>query len=376
MTMPPGQARVALMGYYGARNLGDDLMLVCLERWLRNQGYQPSILAENAVRVRDQFGFEAIQNVPFLGQFGWAQTLARLRGPALASRILGFDALLAGGGDILRDAIGWRGFSYQVEKLALRVALGKPAYLVNVGITQPTTSRGRKILGWLLPRLSGIIVRDRRSLRFCREIGARAVLAPDIVTELPALLDLRTPPETKRDTLLIALHHTPNTYRQFDLTGPRESALAAATSNICRDLGVAIEFLSCQQLPGGRDDHETHRRLAAHLDPSIPVSFLDWTSDPVRLHHHFSRARCVLAMRLHAGVLAATFGRPCVLLPYERKVTEFGEAARIPHLLDEHALDDPARIESTIREAAANGEFVLARPEGAESWLTLKLETK
>jgi hypothetical protein len=46
-------------------------------------------------------------------------------------------------------------------------------------------------------------------------------------------------------------------------------------------------------------------------------------------------------MRLHAAVLAASFRKPCVLLPYDRKVADFGAQAGMPYVLPAEGLDSP-----------------------------------
>jgi polysaccharide pyruvyl transferase WcaK-like protein len=60
-----------LMGYYGARNLGDELMLVCLRRWLERQGIAITVVCEYPDEIKQQYQLPAVHNWPLLGQWAW-----------------------------------------------------------------------------------------------------------------------------------------------------------------------------------------------------------------------------------------------------------------------------------------------------------------
>src|SRR5262249_37102687 len=108
--------KAVLMGYYGAHNLGDEMMLFCLRRWLEAQGVSVSVLSENPRQVEYEHGLPAIRNWPLLGEWSWRG--AWLGGGALdVLRAIGRrDALIVGGGDLVRDDFGWRGFFFPMEK--------------------------------------------------------------------------------------------------------------------------------------------------------------------------------------------------------------------------------------------------------------------
>ena len=77
----------------------------------------------------------------------------------------GFDGLVGGGGDVLRDDRGWRHLSFATEKYFVAKAFGKPWYVLNAGIGPPTTGYGGRVLRYVLERARQVVVRDRRGLR-------------------------------------------------------------------------------------------------------------------------------------------------------------------------------------------------------------------
>jgi polysaccharide pyruvyl transferase WcaK-like protein len=166
------------------------MLLLCLRRWLGRQGIEITVVCEYPDEVKRRHQLPVVQNWPLLGQ--WAWRAAWLRGGAirLIRAVAGCDALIIGGGDLIRDDCGWRQFLFTIEKIALARLLRKPVYLVNIGIGRPRTGYGSRILGWSLRHCRQIIVRDRRSLDICENSHAGGVtrLAPDIALSLPELL--------------------------------------------------------------------------------------------------------------------------------------------------------------------------------------------
>lgn len=363
-----------LIGYYGARNLGDELMLDCLHKWLENQGFEITVVAEDAAVVRTLHGVAAIQNYPLLGQSAPVEALLRGKALGVAKKIAASSRVFAGGGDMIRDEIGWRTFSYQIEKLIFAALLGKPIYLVNVGITKPVTRYGKAILRRLLPRCQKIIVREERSLQICREFGAGAVtvLAPDIVLRLPDLFPVQCEPPD-RPYVLVALHENPNIYRRYEMNETRMDNFAQALDALLEAHDCDVWFLACQSGEHA-DDHRMHRRIISRLVNADRARLLDWTVEPREVSRYFLQSSAIVAMRLHAAVLAAAFGKSCVLLPYDHKVDEFGRQAGMRHVLTAENLDDTATINRVFENALAEEAVPFKGPIGGADWLALKIE--
>jgi polysaccharide pyruvyl transferase CsaB len=359
-----------LMGYYGARNLGDDLMLSCLRRVIENQGCSLTVLAENAPTVISQHQTAAEQNYPLLGQFDFLTAILRGAAFRLARRLLSADLIFAGGGDIFRDSLGLANFSYQTEKVVLAILARKPVVLINVGISEPQTAFGKALLRWVLPRCRMIIVRDQRSVNLCRRMGAGAhtVFLPDIVTAVPQLFaaELKSYHVTKPTAVVVALRHHSNVYGCFNLTPERIANVAAALDHLTERNNAEISFLPCQQ-SASEDDHNIHREIRSRMKNPGSTRLLDWTGDVLDTAATFAAARAVIAMRLHAGVLGVAFRKPTLLLPYDAKVAEFGASAGVRHTLSDKCLDSPDRIKTAFADLM-NDADPASPPPAALEW--------
>jgi polysaccharide pyruvyl transferase WcaK-like protein len=311
------------------------MMLLCLRRWLEAQDVSVSVLSENPRQVEAEHGLPAIRNWPLLGEWSWRG--AWLKGGALEvlRAIAHHDVLIVGGGDLVRDDLGWRGFFFPMEKVFAALLQRKKVYFVNVGLGRPRTAYGKRLLKRTLPLAEQIIVRDRRSIDVCRECGVaadRVVLAPDIVTTLRRFFT----PETVKPYVIVALREAPDTFGGCRMTRGRIRRLAGMLDAVVERDDVDVIFVPFQS--GEIDDARIHRQVASAMRHQARAMSREWTNDFDAVLRLFANARGVLAMRLHAAVLAATYVRPCLVLPYDHKLREFASLTGVP-CLEPGALD-------------------------------------
>ena len=367
--------RAVLIGYYGRGNLGDELMLICLNQWLQAQGIMVTVIAEDAADVQRLHNLPAVRNYPFLGQYGWVESLLRGKAFHTLRALWNTDLVLCGGGDIIRDENGWRTFAFQVEKLIAALFMGKPVYLVNVGISMPTTRYGQAVLKWLLPRCRGIVVRDTRSQELCRRYGStrQVRLLPDIVRRLPDLFPAAEARSTGKTSVIVALHGEPDVYGKYRMSDYRIGTLAGMLDSIVERQNLDIEFFPFQPGHDGGDAGIAHK-VQAKMRHAVRTCLLEWTIDVAEIANRLSRSRLVLAMRLHAAVLAATYAVPCILMPYDEKVVEFGKQAQIPYVLTPEMLDKPVMAQSLLEKCMA--ELIPPAPLAPSGdWMSFTLQS-
>ena len=363
-----------LMGYYGARNLGDEMMLVCLRRWLEAQNVQVTVLSEGAQDIRDRHGLPALDNLPLLGQWAWRDAWLRGKAFSLLASLARHDALVVGGGDLIRDDRGWRNFLFSVEKIVAAILLRRPVYLVNIGIGAPSTRYGRPVLRWILRRCTRIIARDERTFRLCTELGAGAVthFAPDIVMSLPQLLEAAAPPaDPRRKYALVCLRTHANDFQQFAWTDERIRHLASALDHLSQRHDLDIEFLPFQAFGPAQDDNHIHHEVASAMPAGSRVTVRPWSDDIPGVMRAVGGAACVIAMRLHAAVLACSLERPCVLMPYDHKVVEFGRQMGLRETITSATLDRPDELRRTLDSALTRPPVTGRLSAGAWSALSL-----
>ena len=361
-----------LFGYYGARNVGDELMLLCLNRWLERQNIRTTVGAIAPGEVERLHGLPALQDLPLLFQYAWVDVWLRGKGLKLLQRMRRADMILAGGGDFIRDDRGWKHFSSSIEKLMTGSLLGKPVGLVNVGIGNPQTNYGKRWLRSVLGRCSRIIVRDRRSYDLCLQLGAasQTTFTADIVMCLRDLLGVHPSGRRLVDGryIVVALRSDPNVYKQYVVDEPRLRSMAAAFDAIASRHGFKIVFLPFHD--GATSDNIIHGKIAGFMKQRDAVVIREWTTDAQEIVDILSGAETTVAMRLHAAILALSLGRDCTVLPYDQKVRELCSEMRLQHIVEAATLDDPEAVAGVIENSVGGG---WNRPGHFPSWTELTL---
>jgi polysaccharide pyruvyl transferase CsaB len=347
-----------LMGYYGARNVGDELMLSSLRRWLESQGVSVTVLAENATDVIERHGLPAIQNAPLCGEWSWYDAWFRGKALRIARAILAHDALIVGGGDLLRDDKGWRQFLYSMEKIFLALIARRPVYLINVGLGAPQTWYGRAILHWALRRCSRIIVRDVRSLRVCADAGALANtdMAEDIVApacRTLAAIAVQDHLGQQQPYVVVALRHGQDAFEGFEVNDENIQNLAQALDRLIDEQDVDVICMPFQSAEWG-DDTTAHERIRAHMEHKSRVKHQEWTAADEEIVSLMRGASAVVAMRLHAGVIAHALGIPSLMMPYDRKIMEFAQQHESIVLADQGMLRSPERLFAALADLVAS----------------------
>jgi hypothetical protein len=77
---------------------------------------------------------------------------------------------------------------------------------------------------------------------------------------------------------------------------------------------------------------------------------VEWTANLADVVRTIRSAEGVVAMRLHAGILAEALGRPVVMLPYDHKVMELIRQRPAIRYATREVLEDADRLASLIRE--------------------------
>ena len=331
--------KALLLGYYGACNLGDDLMLYCLLQWLMKQKIQVTVVSENPFDTKYKFKVKTVGNVPLLGEWGWPKIWFRKETIQLLHAIRQHDILIVGGGNLVRDDQGLRTFWYTMEKVVFALLLHKLVYFINVGFKWPSTKQGYKVLKWALKKCRKIIVRDQLSLKICSKLGCTHLVewAPDIVLKLPQLwknttLNKQQDWFRKDSRCVVCLRGNPNVFGQYFIGEKQIKNIAAVLDYLIERYGLEIIFLPFQK-DIDENINSLQRKVSDFMLHKNHITVKKWIGNFTEIINHIRNAKLVVAMRLHAAVLAVALKRQCVIMPYDTKVYEFSKQARLKHLL-------------------------------------------
>lgn len=333
--VPEGEImlRVAVSGYYGFNNTGDEAILAALVATMRtlSPGVEITVFSHHPQETRRLFGVHAVNR---WNPFGVIFTLLRS------------DLLLSGGGGLLQDVTGVRSLCYYLAVVALAKLFGKPVVYYAQGVGPVRTRFGRWLTRVISNRVDLITVRDQASKDDFLEMGVDR--PPVVVTADPVLAVSQTQfgPEPgaavleklrketgekasspaissenkeketdnsseKKRTLGIAIRDWKDCY-DFKKT------IAAAADRLVRD-GWEIIFIPFH-FP--RDLHSCQETSWLMQEPSLLV---DFKLSVEELFSLLGQVDLVLGMRLHALVMASVMKTPCVGITYDPKVERFLE---------------------------------------------------
>jgi polysaccharide pyruvyl transferase CsaB len=355
--------RVAISGYYGFRNSGDEAVLRSIVTALREEAREAGLRVEPVVLSADPAWTKAAHGVEAAHRMRPAEVLRTLRG---------CDALISGGGSLLQDATGALTIPYYTGIVGLARMLRKPVFVYAQGIGPVRRSWLRPFVRLAMNASRIVTVRDGESAALLEQFGVargRIEVVPDPVMglglpdgeaqnagvpggrEVPAFGADAPASRAEGPTVGVSV-------RRWRPDGADLERVAEALAALVRRRPVRLRFLP-MHLP---DDAEASRavmeRLAA-LGCGQAAVLAEPGDDPQRMLLEVGRCSLVFGMRLHALIYAANRGVPLLGLSYDPK---------IDHFLARLGLKPVGTTEALDAEAFAAAADELLGPEGAAVW--------
>lgn len=327
--------RVLVLGYYGFGNVGDEAILAALVGLLRRARPEAAI----SVLTADPRGTEA--RLPVSGVYRWHP-------PSVLRALARCDLLLTGGGSLLQDATSLRSLLYYASLILTARAMGKKVALFANGLGPLGTAAGRALALAALRSAHHVSLRDSLSLARLAALDARLAAGAARVPD-PAFSLAPAPAEEAGAILATAgldparpfLAVCPRPWSPAALaTGDLVSLLARSLDRVASEAGLPILFLPMHR----GEDATLARAVSAAMGQPAPVLELDLP--PERFMAVLGQARAVVAMRLHAAILAAAQAVPSLGLAYDPKVEGVLGDLALPALA-------PAELTETALVAAA-----------------------
>ena len=349
-------ARIAVAGWFGSDNLGDELILRALTRALRVRGAEPVAVSIDPGGTGRDHGVEALRH------------RSPADSPALARSLRKADGLIVAGGIVQAETSGWNLPFHASRLLAARPTGGRSA-AVGLGVGQVSGRLGPALARAALGRLGAIVVRDHDSARRLARWGL-----PNVAVGADPALSLDAPlPSAPDDTMAVILRppnrRGPGTAgakaRGWDRPGPRQrqwiDEMARSLDAAADATGLAVRLLAFQP----SRDAAVHRAVADRL--RAPAELVVGSLDSVLAE--VARSRLVVTMRYHGAVAALLGDRPAVLVDYSPKMSALAsEGGGWAPLIDPDGLD-PAGVAAAVADASADP----GRAAAARAGLTARL---
>ncbi|MCO1339016.1 hypothetical protein BJH93_08960 [Kocuria polaris] len=341
----PRAKKVILSGFYGARNLGDEMILHSISSRLMaaDDAVQVYVAAESPTQVEAAHGLQAFD-----------RKIHTISGYQVKTA----SAVLLGGGGLWHDytferggglAAMFTGGTISMAGFGILPMMGKvldvPFHVVGLGVGPLTDRHAKQTVKFLASQADSIYVRDPESGDLLRglpvdeeklHVGPDSVYAVDLDSpvavvpeEIQSLKDqgytivgLNLRPWAKADMAAVSLE------------------VRDALVELSRSLEERGERLAVVALPmqaGDRMDRNAIGQVTRRLPKHIPSVFID-TRGELSLGEYLGALKecsSVLAMRLHAALIAHRAGVPVVGLCYDPKVfRHFAEVDRVEDGLD------------------------------------------
>lgn len=286
--------KVAVSGYYGFKNFGDELILSILTEKLKSAGARVKVFSSDTAFTRKTCGVESVKRFsPF----------------AVVKTLLWCDVLISGGGSLFQDATSVKSVLYYAFILGLAQLFGKKTVIFAQGVGPLYHPLSRFCVKNLFRHCNYVSVRDERSLNLMENWGIKAALVPDPAYSL-AIAQVE-----KENILGVQL-------RSF--TGMDTEFLQNFAFAISKCPQKCIKVFPLQKSL----DLAVCREFVALLQGVVPDKEVEIVED--NLIVELSRLDTLVSMRFHSLIVALKAGVKCAVINYDPKVQILAENFSLP----------------------------------------------
>lgn len=336
-------------GWYGGINVGDELLLEQFVRWIHECGAIPVVISADPAYTSKMLGVHAID------RRNLADVIESLAGAAL---------FVLGGGGLFQDYDTFNRQSMAsypsldasqfAQYFFAARALGVATAVLAQGVGPLRADDARGIVAEIFATATFASVRDQDSADLLRSLGVERTLsvAPDPVWSLPlpARIDL-----VERAPHLSGLRVLGINVRNWPFDGDWEPAFVAVMRS------VALPGWGCLWVDFNYALAEDGARLVS-IDNSPRL--VPQIAEGVHAHFHARSPQdavaaliscdAVLAMRMHAGLVAHQSLLPVASLEYDAKVRTLDEALGVPAAQRVQLDKLPSQLPNALRRLTGN----------------------
>lgn len=326
--------KIVLGGYYGAGNLGDELLLGLLIDRLKCAGHDVTVVTLDVQYTEKLHKCVAVERDDL---------------PELFRLFTKSDAFILGGGGLFQDHHRFTvsdldifpapGVSYYAQLCLMARQMGIPYILYAMGVGPVRTDDAKVITSQVFLDASYVSVRDRASANLLSQIGVTRKI--DVVADPGWLIPLS-------GTVDLRLRYPILAGRRILVVVPRQWPFSEGWCRYLTDAlaqigpaGWAILWLPFQSSMHG-DDLSIVEQLAGQLDSNTPQTIAR-PSDPDEAATIIASADGLVAMRLHAMIMGLRNGVPTLAIEYDDKLTAVSEAIDLADEMRLRLEDSPTR---------------------------------
>jgi polysaccharide pyruvyl transferase CsaB len=317
---------ILLGGYLGSGNLGDDAVMLGFAHLAGQNGFDVSVLSGSPEETSRNYGMTAYPRRDF---------------KQIEVALSRCDALVFPGGSIFQDVTSVRSVAYYQKVVTMAKKAGKKVFLVGQGVGPLNSFFGKRLATSAFNDADGIAVRDPASLEALRNLGVKR---PARVTADSAFLMPRRLGDEDAVGFAVGNMRTVGIApRPLD----RKTDVAGLFGDFCRLLyqsGTMPVLIEMDR----NEDGELLAEIAKRQGGKIPD--IRKVPTPMQIQARMARMDTVVAMRLHAGILAACADVPPMMVSYDPKVSAFSKLLGLgPALSMDAGITAPRMLEAHLQ---------------------------
>ena len=381
--------RIALAGWYGSDNLGDEMILSCMAAALRARGAVPIAVSIDPERTADTHGVEAVAH------------RSPLDSAALRRSLCGAHAMVLSGGVVQSETSPWNMWFHMSRLRAYRRSASAPSThgraravvaAIGLGAGHVRGAVGRRMAVTEMRRACHVVTRDADSARRLRDwgvpdvaIGTDPVLAGNTTLvssraaatrsphSRPPLMGSTSSRRDSGDTIGVILR-PPNRRGVRTAAAKTRTSWQPWTGQLARSLDALAEHsgMALRLLPF-QPSQDTPMLAALRQQMRTDAELVALNIDNVLAE--VARSRFVVTMRYHGAVAALLNDQPAVVLDYSPKMRSLAaEGGGWASLVDLAPLDTGRFEPHTLINAANEAQGKSHRTAEARGLLQARLK--
>ena len=289
-------AHLLLAGYFGCGNLGDDAVLLGFIQGL-GSGFEVTVLSGAPEETFRNYGLPSAPR----------KDLA-----AVDEAIKRCDALVLPGGGICQDVTSLKSGGYYGQLVKRAKSSGKKVFLVGQGVGPLESFFGKRWAVSAFNAADAVVVRDPGSAAALRDLGVKTPIR--VGADSAFLLPKPIERDDQTSFQVGNMHTVGLAPRPF---GKKPKEVAQLFADVVRLLFQANYMPVLVEMDREMDGPLIQEISKAH---GGKVPDLRKIQSPMQLQQRIARMDALIAMRLHAGILATTVGVPPFMVSYDPKV--------------------------------------------------------
>jgi len=298
--------RFVISGYYGHNNFGDEAILKAILTELKDKfpNSRITVISQSPKNTKSLYQVNAIHKYNVF---------------AILKEVFSCDVFISGGGSLFQDVTSFKSLCYYHAVLHIAQIFRKKTFIYAQGIG-PLRSKAAKFLtARVFKKTDLITVRDKSSAELLLSMGIKATITVDPVWRLK-----QESAKTKNNLLKVGIQ-----LRQWStFNKPQLNMLADAVISNFQDINTELNLVPLQN-PGDNKMLEKFQQVLIQKKFPGEIKLLSCMSIEETVSC-ISSMDLMLAMRYHAGLIAAKYCVPCLFLAYDPKVKSLAKEVSAP----------------------------------------------